>query len=242
MLAGARRPPRARTRRSRAIELVRGEAESLPFGDAEFDHLTSPTCSATSTTRRRRWPSWRAWCGPAGASPRWSSACPTRRSGARLAPLHAGAAAGGRFALGGREWCGSAASSGRASRPSTAAGRSSASSSCGARLASAASAARRMSVGGGVVIWGTPMAAEAPPRDLGGPAFYALRAGAGATLSRSSTRPTPSGTSATSRSGRRRRRRSTRPSRGGARGLLPRGRGQRARARRAHGRPLGTRL
>src|SRR5881392_2081259 len=40
MLAGARARLRAEPELSRRIELVRGEAERLPFPDAEFDHLT----------------------------------------------------------------------------------------------------------------------------------------------------------------------------------------------------------
>ena len=40
MLAGAQAKLDADPRLAERIELVRGEAESLPFGDAEFDHLT----------------------------------------------------------------------------------------------------------------------------------------------------------------------------------------------------------
>ena len=40
MLAGARRALAAAPEVARRIELVQGDAESLPFGDGEFDHLT----------------------------------------------------------------------------------------------------------------------------------------------------------------------------------------------------------
>ena len=40
MLDGARRRLERRPKVSKRIELVRGEAESLPFADREFDHLT----------------------------------------------------------------------------------------------------------------------------------------------------------------------------------------------------------
>ena len=40
MLSGARAKLNADRRLGERIELVRGEAESLPFGDGEFDHLT----------------------------------------------------------------------------------------------------------------------------------------------------------------------------------------------------------
>ena len=40
MLAGARRALAAMPERADRIELVEGEAERLPFGDGEFDHLT----------------------------------------------------------------------------------------------------------------------------------------------------------------------------------------------------------
>jgi demethylmenaquinone methyltransferase / 2-methoxy-6-polyprenyl-1,4-benzoquinol methylase len=40
MLAGARRALARRPDLAAGIELVQGEAERLPFGDAEFDHLT----------------------------------------------------------------------------------------------------------------------------------------------------------------------------------------------------------
>src|SRR6202000_3522517 len=40
MLGGARAKLAASTRLAGRIELVEGEAESLPFADAEFDHLT----------------------------------------------------------------------------------------------------------------------------------------------------------------------------------------------------------
>jgi demethylmenaquinone methyltransferase/2-methoxy-6-polyprenyl-1,4-benzoquinol methylase len=40
MLSGARGKLNADRRLGERIELVRGEAESLPFGDGEFDHLT----------------------------------------------------------------------------------------------------------------------------------------------------------------------------------------------------------
>ena len=40
MLAGARRRIERDRELAESIELVRGEAESLPFGDGEFDHLT----------------------------------------------------------------------------------------------------------------------------------------------------------------------------------------------------------
>jgi demethylmenaquinone methyltransferase/2-methoxy-6-polyprenyl-1,4-benzoquinol methylase len=40
MLGGARAKLAASTRLAQRIELVEGEAESLPFADAEFDHLT----------------------------------------------------------------------------------------------------------------------------------------------------------------------------------------------------------
>lgn len=40
MLAGARRALAARPAVAERVELVRGEAERLPFADAEFDHLT----------------------------------------------------------------------------------------------------------------------------------------------------------------------------------------------------------
>ena len=40
MLAGAQAKLRADSGLAERIELVRGEAESLPFGDGEFDHLT----------------------------------------------------------------------------------------------------------------------------------------------------------------------------------------------------------
>src|SRR3954470_2107935 len=40
MLAGAQAKLEADPRLASRIELMRGEAESLPFGDGEFDHLT----------------------------------------------------------------------------------------------------------------------------------------------------------------------------------------------------------
>src|SRR4029453_11588132 len=40
MLAGAEAKRRADPELAARVELVRGEAESLPFADGEFDHLT----------------------------------------------------------------------------------------------------------------------------------------------------------------------------------------------------------
>ena len=39
----------------------------------------SPTCCATSTTRRPPWPSWPGWSNPGGRWPTWSSSCPRSR-------------------------------------------------------------------------------------------------------------------------------------------------------------------
>ena len=92
---------------------------------------------------------------------------------AAVAPLHPRRPAGARAARSAATGTRSGASWARASRASTSAIRSSARSSCGERPGSGWSSARRMSLGGGVVIWGRAMAERREQR----PAFYALRPG-----------------------------------------------------------------
>ena len=48
------------------IELHEGRAETLPFPDRSFDAVMSPTCSGTSTIRRRRSASSPGSCDRAG--------------------------------------------------------------------------------------------------------------------------------------------------------------------------------
>ena len=90
MLAGARRRLARRARAGASgSSCVEGEAERLPFADGEFDHLTftyllryvdDPARDAARAGPRG--------AGPAGGSPRSSSACPTRRSGGRSGALY----------------------------------------------------------------------------------------------------------------------------------------------------------
>ena len=73
MLAGARAKLDADPRLASRIELVRGEAESLPFAMANSTTSPSPTCSDTSRTPGPRCASWRGWSSRVDASPRSSS-------------------------------------------------------------------------------------------------------------------------------------------------------------------------
>ncbi len=65
----------ARRRFGDRVELVEASAEALPFGDGSFDHLTFTYLLRYVDDPAPRSPSWRAWCGPAGSSSRSSSAC-----------------------------------------------------------------------------------------------------------------------------------------------------------------------
>ena len=153
----ARRRPRAR-RRGRArdrIELREGRAESLPFADAEFDALTftyllryvdDPAATMRELARVVRPGGTIAMLEfgvPRGVwRPLWELyvrvGLPARRRGRRR-----------------RRGARSAASSGRAFAASTSAYPVGACSSSGATPGSRDVHARRLSLGGGIVVWGT---------------------------------------------------------------------------------------
>ena len=159
--SGARRPHRAGRRRGRvAARSTTASSTTSP----------SPTCSATSTIRRPRSRELARVVRPGGRV-----ACARVRRPARsvaLAVARSTPASAFRRSAGspGASGTRSAASSGRASRASTRAIRSSGSSRCGGEPGIANVTARRMSLGGGLVIWGTRMPTERP-------AFYALAPG-----------------------------------------------------------------
>ena len=188
MLAARARAARARSRLASRIELVRGEAERLPFADGEFDRADLHLPAAL----RRRPGGDAARAGARRAARRDDRHAGVRRARpwplrAPLDAVHARRAAGARARWSPASGTRSAASSGRASPASTpqlsaAAPRSR----CGGRRASARSGVRRMSFGAGVVMWGGAMPMSAPDARAAG----LLRAAPGP-LARSRHAPAP---------------------------------------------------
>ena len=161
----------------------------------------SPTCCATSPTRRRRFASWPGWCEPGGAMASLEFAVPPSRFWrgwwwlyTRAVLPVAGAVAGG------RAWFDVGRSSGPASRghyrrfPVDCHRRTR-----GRRPASSTSACGAMSLGGGLVMWGAASpTADRPMRTARASTPPAGARRAGATGGCCSTRRTRRGTSPTS--------------------------------------------
>ena len=142
--APVRRPRRAR----RGV----GDRDPVPGRLVRPPHVHVPA-PLRRRSRRDAAPSSPASSGRAARS-RTSSSASRAASGGRSG-ISTSASASRRRPHPRRAGTTSAASSARRSAASTSGGRSSASSSCGGRRASTDVRARRMSLGGGVVIWGT---------------------------------------------------------------------------------------
>ncbi len=114
----------------------------------------SRTCCATSTILRRRCGSWPGWCGPGARSRRSSSACRAGCGGRRGSCTCASGCLrpGASCRRGGTRWAGSSAPR---SATSGLAGRWSASSQAWREAGVVDVRHRRMSLGGGIVVWGT---------------------------------------------------------------------------------------
>ena len=233
MLAAARARLRARRgARASGCRSSRARRSACRSPTASSTTSRSPTCCATWTIRRRRCASSRASCGPAGGSPRWSSRCRPRRCGAALWRLYTriGLPALGRLVS--REWRETGRFLARsipdfyARHPLEQVVRLWSEAGIGAVQV------RRMSLGGGVVMWGTraggsrrparaPRVLRAAPRRMARSRHAAAPAVHG--VASELRRPRRGGGAEAAR----------RPAGGGAGRVLPRGRRLRARARRA---------